>query len=173
MKTRGLLPALLFSASVALRAADPAAATAPLEVDKPSPGIKTQLNAPAPQYIYAPPASVDLKPAAAPDPDVLVLPKYTVKQRPRPRLGENVILGPDAFNEKLAKERMSSLDRNLLNKFTLPGWFGGVSAADRAREDYNREKAAELKTDVLHLAKAVEVTDPAQAKALRDAVNKP
>ena len=171
MNNRGFLLALLLTAGAALRAADPAAATAPLEVDKPSPQVKTQLNASAPQY--APPPPVDLKMTAAPDPDVLVLPKYTVKQRPRPRLGENVILGPDAFNAKLANDRLSSLDRNLLNKFTLPGWFGGVSAADRAREDYNREKKEELKEDVLHLAKAAEVTDPAQAKALRDAVNKP
>ena len=171
MNNRGLLLTLLFSAGAALRAAEPAAATAPLEIDKPSPEVKAQLNAAAPHY--APPAPVELKPQAEPDPEVLILPKYTVKQRPRPRLGENIILGADAFNDKLAKERMSSLDRNALNKFTLPGWMGGVSAADRAREEYNREKAAELKADVLHLAKAAEVTDPAQAKALRDAVNKP
>src|SRR3954466_4374154 len=99
MKNRGILPALLLIAGTALRAADPAAATAPLEIDKPSPQVKAQLSAGAPQY--APPAPVELRPQAEPDPEVLILPKYSVKQRPRPRLGENVILGADAFNAKL------------------------------------------------------------------------
>jgi hypothetical protein len=120
---------------------------------------------------YAPaPAS---KPAPAPNPDVLELPKITVTQKKRPRLGDNVMMTTKAFNDKLAKENLSSFDRNFLNKFSLPDWFGGQSAAARAREEYDRQQHAQLTDDVNALAKVVEVQDPAQAKALRDAINRP
>lgn len=120
---------------------------------------------------FSPPA--EAQPATEPDPDVLELPKMTVKQRPRPRLGESVILGPKAFNEELAKRNLSALDRNLLNKFTLPSWLGGVSAAERAREDYEIAQKRQFMSDVLTIAKAAELTDPANAKALREAAAKP
>ena len=109
----------------------------------------------------------------APDPDVLQLPKMTVTQKKRPRLTDQVMMTNKAFNEKLAKEKLTSVDRDVLNKFTLPAWFGGQSAADRAREDYDREQRAQFVSDVNRMAKVVEQTDPAQAKALRDAVSKP
>jgi hypothetical protein len=110
-----------------------------------------------------------------PDPEVLELPKITVKQQPRPRvrLGESTILGPKAFNDELAKKNLGTLDRSVLNKFTLPAWLGGVSAADRAREDYNLAQKQQFMSDVLTISKAVEQTDPAAAKALRDAAAKP
>lgn len=107
----------------------------------------------------------------APNPDVLELPKMTVKQRPRPRLGENVILGPKAFNEELAKKNLSALDRSFLNKFTLP--LFGISAAERAREDYNIAQKRQFLSDVMTIARAAELTDPANAQALREAAAKP
>ena len=83
------------------------------------------------------------------------------------------MLTSKAYNDKLAKEKLSSLDRNVLNKFTLPSWFGGVSAAERAREERDREQRTQMANDVFGLAKVVEVSDPVQAKALRDAMNRP
>lgn len=167
---RGLL--LFLGLLTILPAAEPSVAAAPESTAKLSSQVVRQLNTVLPQY--APPAvPLAVEPAAAPDPDVLELPKVTVKQRPRPRLTPQVMMTTKGFNEKLANEKMSALDRNLLNKFTLPGWLGGLSAADRAREEYNRAKTEQLRTDVLGLAKAVEVLDPEQAKVLRDAINRP
>jgi hypothetical protein len=136
--------------------------------------VSQQLTDKLPKYTPPPPAApVQAEPAMAPNPDVLQLPKVTVKQRKRPRLTDEVMMTTKAFNEKLAKERLSSLDRNVLNKFTLPAWFGGVSAEQRARDDYEREKRADLANEVFGLAKIAEQTDPEQAKALRDAISRP
>jgi hypothetical protein len=119
--------------------------------------------------------SVDRAPASqteAPpaDSEVLELPKMTVKQqpRPRPRLGDKTILGPKAMNDELAKRMTTGFDRGL-NKFSL----GGQSAAERAREDYNIQQKRQFLDDVLTISRAAEVTDPANAKALRDAAAKP
>lgn len=127
---------------------------------------------PAPESGTAPGvAPVDS--VAATDPEILHLKKVTVTPRKRPRLTDDTIMTTKAYNDKLAKEKLSSLDRNLLNKFTLPSWFGGVSAAERAREERNRELRTQTADDVFNLAKVVEVNDPEQAKALREAMNRP
>jgi len=60
-----------------------------------------------------------------------------------------------AFNEKLAKEKLSSFDRDFLNKFTLPSWFGGVSARIAPARVQSR-KYDELTKDVLQMAKVTE-----------------
>jgi hypothetical protein len=92
--------------------------------------------------------------------------KVTPKQRPR--------LTPDlVVTNKGLEDKASALDGKLLNKFTLPGWMGGQTAADRAREEQRLKQKEELTQDVNTIAKAVEAVDPAQAKALRDAVAKP
>lgn len=148
-----------------------------------SPTVAEKLNAQLPKYdpaatkedkdkTVAPPAATGALDAPV-DPEVLRLKKVTVTPRKRPRLGDDVMMTSKAYNDKLAKEKLSSLDRNVLNKFTLPSWFGGVSAAERAREERNREQRTQMANDVFGLAKVVEVTDPAQAKALRDAMNRP
>ena len=178
MKT-AVLPLSLFLAAT-LSAADtaPAAPASSLEVaaegdkasSKLSPAVSQKVTAGLPAYSPAPPAPPP-KPANAPNPDVLELPKITVKQRPRPRLSPEVVYTTNDFNEKLAKEKLSSFDRNVLNKYTLP--FFGVSAATRAREEYEREKKAQLVEDVSAVARATEVVDPEAAKSLRDAVNRP
>jgi hypothetical protein len=61
----------------------------------------------------------------------------------------------------------------VLNKFTLPAWLGGVSAAERAREQFNIDQKRQFMDDVLTIAKAAEQTDPANAQALRAAAAKP
>jgi hypothetical protein len=105
------------------------------------------------------------------DPEVLELPKMTVKQqpRPRPRLGDQKILGPQAFNAELAKKMTTGLDRGINGSSLL----GNYSAAERAREDYNIAQKRQFLDDVLTISKAAEVTDPANAKALREAAGKP
>ena len=180
MRIAGTFLTLCLAASpVFLRAeepARPAAAPAPAapeaKSDKVSPQLAQQMAAVLPKY--APPAPVEAKPAA-PDPDVVELPKVTVTQKKRPRLKltDEVMMTPKSFNEKLAKENLSSFDRNFLNKFTLPGWFGGQTPEERAREEYRLQQKEALTKDVLNLAKVSEVVDPAQAKELRDAINKP
>lgn len=161
--------------------------TEPTTGVKLSPEVSQKLTDKLPKY--APPAAEPEKPAttdpitapgvapvdsAVPtDPEVLHLKKVTVTPRKRPRLSDDAIMTTKAYNDKLAKERLSSLDRNVLNKFTLPSWMGGVSAAERAREERNRELRTQTANDVFNLAKVVEVSDPEQAKVLRDAVNRP
>ena len=128
---------------------------------------------PANPEIAPSPGVVPLDSAAATDPEILHLKKVTVTPRKRPRLTDDTMMTTKAYNDKLAKEKLSSLDRNVLNKFTLPSWFGGVSAAERAREERNRQLRTETANEVFSLAKVVEVSDPEQAKALRDAMNRP
>ena len=147
--------------------------------EKLSPAVAQQLTDKLPKYIA--PAAV--KPTAtgptvteaapAPDPEVLQLEKVKVTPKKRPRLNDEVMMTSAAFNDKLAKEKLSSFDRNFLNKFALPSGFGGVSAAERARDEYNREQHAQMATDTANLARVVEVSDPEQAKVLRDAINRP
>jgi len=153
--------------------------TEPAAETKLSPEVSQKLTNQLPKY--SPPAEKkeDVKPAATPvtavgetDPDLLELPKIKVLPKKRPRLGNDVMMTTKAYDEMLAREKLSSLDRNFLNKFTLPSWFGGVSAAERARDEYDREKRAQMANEVFGLAKVVEITDPEQAKALRDAVNR-
>ncbi len=134
--------------------------------DKLSPGVTQMLSSNLPKY--APPGPA--KPAAEPSSDAIELPKVIVKQKKRPRLGDEVMMTNKAFNERLAKEKTSSFDRDFLNKY---GFLGGASAAERAREEYDRAQRAQLVQDVSVMAKALEQEDPAAAKALRDAANKP
>ena len=126
-------------------------------------------SAPAGEPATARPRAAE--PGEGPNSDVLELPKMTVKPRARPRLGQIDILGPKAFNEELAKKNLSAFDRSFLNKFTLP--LFGTSAAERAREEYNIAQKQQFLSDVLTIAKAAEATDPANAKALREAAAKP
>ena len=158
-----LLTLLIVAGPAALRADEPAAKPAKL-----SPEVAQRLTAVLPKY--APPA--ETKPAA-PNPDVLELPKVIVTQKKRPRLTPEVMMTPMAFNQKLAHDNLSTFDRSFLNKFTLPDWFGGLSAEQRAREEYERQKRAELIQEVNVIAKAAEQLDHAKAKALRDDAGKP
>jgi len=126
-------------------------------------------TAPAP----APAAKTDTPggPGGAQDPDLLVLPTMVVKQKPRPRLTESVVYKDKKdFGAIFAKQNYTQLDQ-ALNKFTLP--LFGTSLEARAYDDYMRQKNAQIKDDINALSKAVEATDPAEAKALREAASKP
>lgn len=148
------------------KAADPAPAAAPKPA-KVSAALAQAMATTMPKYAPPPPE----KPITV-DPDVLELPKMTVrKPRPRVKLTDEIVMSRDAFNTKLARENLGSFDRNVLNKYTLP--FLGISAQERARDEYERKKREELAEEVSRLAKVGAVVDPDGAKALKDAASKP
>ncbi len=167
--TAQLLGLLLTALCLTARAADtPAApaATAPVEPKKAEPAVVTPPATPAP---FSPLA--DAKAAEKPaDPDILELPKMTVKQKPRPRLTPEIMVTRQAFGEELAKKKFSGLDQ-ALNKFTLP--LFGTSIAERALEENEREKKAQLAADTANIVKVLEQVDPAEAKALKKDAAKP
>ena len=184
MKTAGPIFAILvaLTQTLAAQTTDPVPVAAPTATTAAPATDAPKLSAEVSQVLteklpkYAPPALEPPKldiPGPVTDPDVLELPKVTVTQKKRPRLTDQVMMTTNAFNEKLAKEKLSSFDRNFLNKFALPTWLSGVSAAQRAREEYDREQRAQFISDVARMAKVAEQIDPAQAKAMQDAANKP
>jgi hypothetical protein len=153
---------------------------------KPSVEVSKQLNAVMPKYDPNAPAvpaepkpgdpvkimtREDIAKAANPDnaPDVLVLPTMKVKQKPRPRLTPDLVASTKGSNEIFLK-KSTQLDQ-ALNKFTLP--LFGTSVVERAYEENARAKKQELNADVSAVAKALDQSDPAEAKALRDAAAKP
>jgi hypothetical protein len=154
---------------------------------KPSAPVAASITAALPKYdpTPAPAAPAEPKPgdpvkpvtpediarAANPDnADLLVLPKMTVKQRPRPRLTPEVVFTKQQLGSELAKKKFSELDQ-ILNKFTLP--LFGTSLASQALEDYQREKNIQMRDDVKQISGALDKVDPAEAKALREAAAKP
>jgi len=142
----------------------------------PSPATSNKIISGLPKYSPVAPAAP--APAARPDgpggatdPDLLELPKMVVRQKPRPRLTEDVVYKDKKdFGAIFAKQHFTQLDQ-ALNKFTLP--LFGTSLEARAYDEYQRQKNAQMAEDVSALSKAVEQTDPAEAKALRQAMAKP
>jgi len=143
----------------------------------PSPAVSDKIISGLPKYSPVAPAAPAAKsetpggPVIAADPDVLVMPTMVVKQKPRPRLTEDVVYKDKKdFGAIFAKQNYTQLDQ-ALNKFTLP--LFGTSLEARAYDDYMRQKNAQVTEDVNNISKAVERTDAAEAKALRDAMSKP
>lgn len=161
------LPLLAIAQEVPAQPAEVPAPVAAAPAEKPAAKPNPVLIPGLPTY-NPPPAETKALDQPA-DPDVLELPKMTVKQKPRPRLTPDVVFTKNAFGEDLAKKKFSSLDQTL-NKFTLP--LFGASLAQRALEEYEREKNEKMVSDVGTIATALEQTDPAEAKALREAVSK-
>ena len=171
-------PALLLTLCLAtvLHAEENVAATtpavppaAPVFKIPTTPGIspaQQQVNDTLPKYDAAAPKGNGTN--NTPSPDALELPKLKVTPKQRPRLTPEIVV-----TNKGLEDKVSPLDGKLLNKFTLPGWMGGQTAAERAREEQRLKQKEELTQDVNTIAKALETVDPAQAKSLRDAVGKP
>lgn len=112
----------------------------------------------------------DIAKLADPDnPDVLVLPKMTVKQKPRPRLTPDMI-ATDKGLADLHAQKTTDLDR-VLNKFTIP--LFGVSAAERARQELEAKKKREMADEVSAISKVLDAAQPQEADALRAAAAKP
>lgn len=160
--TLGLVLALAVSARADEAPAPAPATTPPARSTNLLPGLPT----------FAPPPPPAPKPLDQPstDPDVLVLPKMTVKQKPRPRLNADIVYEQKDLGNLLAKQKFTQLDQ-ALNKFTLP--LFGQSIAERALEEHRREKKQALTEDVLNLSNALKQTDPAEAKALEKAITMP
>jgi hypothetical protein len=169
MKTTPKL-GLLFVMLAVIACAEEAPAKPAVAPAEPAPQTaREQLSATLPKYEPPPPA--EAKPLDKPaDPDVLELPKMTVKQKPRPRLNTDIVYTRQNLGDKLAKEKFSELDR-VLNSFTIPLFGAGI--AERALEEHEREKKKQLNLDVQNISKALEQSDPAEAKALKEAVSKP
>jgi len=135
---------------------------------KPSPAVSEQITAGLPKYTPAPPQKPQ-EPVMAPNPDVLELPKMTVKQKPRPRLTPDLVSSKKDIGADWAKHNFTGLDQ-ALNKFTLP--LFGTSIEARAYEEYLRARQEQVNSEVSNISKALEVVDPKEAKALRDAATK-
>lgn len=170
MKTTPKLGLLFFAFSVIACAEDaPAKPAVPATEQPPAQSAREQLAATLPKYEPAPPPEPKKLDQPA-DPDVLELPKMTVKQKPRPRLNTDIVYTRHNLGDKLAKEKFSELDR-VLNSFTIP--LFGAGMAERALEEHEREKKKQLNLDVQNISNALEQSDPAEAKALKEAVSKP
>ena len=153
---------------------------------KPSAAVSQQLTAALPKFDPNPaPVAAEPKPgdpikvmtkediarAANPDnADLLVLPTMKVKQKPRPRLTPDLVATEKGASAIFINKKSTQLDQ-ALNKFTLP--LFGTSVVERAYEENARAKKQELNSDVSAVAKALDASDPAEAKALRDAAAKP
>jgi hypothetical protein len=183
MQTTAKLGLILLGLTVSARADDTPAPAQPAP-EKPTATVIAVPARPADQDraallpglpTYAPPPPPAPKqldqPNTPTDPDVLVLPKMTVKQKPRPRLNADIVYASDKdLGNVLAKQKYTQLDQ-ALNKFTLP--LFGQSLAERAIEDHKREKKQALTDDVLNISNALKDTDPAEAKALEKAITMP
>lgn len=160
--------------AAATPAPDPAAPAAPRFVIAPADSTASpaqqEVTAKLPKFdANAPKEPRSTGTVGTASPDAIELPKMVIrKPKERPRLTPDLVTTNKAIEEKL-----SPLDTKLLNKFTLPGWMGGQTAAERAREDQRIAEKEELRQDVNTMAKALSVTDPEKAKALRDAAGKP
>jgi hypothetical protein len=183
MKTTAKLGLVLCALSVTALADDAPASPAKPAVDpmtaplpdnmRPAPEVR-QPNILPGMPTFSPPPPPEAKkldqPNTPADGEVLVLPKLTVKQKPRPRLNADIVYAPKDLGNLLARQKYTQLDQ-ALNKFTLP--LFGQSLAERALEEHEREKKQAITADVLNLAKAVEQTDPEEAKSLKKAVTMP
>ena len=146
--------------TAALPKFDPNPAPAPAVAAEPKPGDPIKVI-----------TKEDIARAANPDnADLLVLPTMKVKQKPRPRLTPDLVATEKGASAIFINKKSTQLDQ-ALNKFTLP--LFGTSVVERAYEENARAKKQELNSDVSAVAKALDQSDPAEAKALRDAAAKP
>ena len=94
---------------------------------------------------YAPPPDGSQKPeASTTDPDVLVLTKVVVKDRPPPKINSNDLITTKAFDKKLARDFQNSLKGldAVLNGFSIP--LISPSMAARGRAAYKAQRMDDL-----------------------------
>jgi len=126
--------------------------------------LRAEIRARLPAYT-PPPDQPKNAPAAAttPDPDVLELPKLTVREKIQPRIKTIDLMTPRALNRKFAvdyKKSLNGLDA-VLNGFSIP--LFGPSLAARGRAQYR----AQQYRDMFDTIDAIANVDPAQAAGLR------
>ena len=104
--------------------------------------------------------------AAAADPDLVILPDMTVIEKQQLRMAEESLYRKGAYDKELVKRELSELDRNFLNRFTIP--FIGTSNEARAREAYLARKNAEQQERLARLNRLVARLDKHEAREFRD-----
>jgi len=111
--------------------------------------------------------------AAVLDPELVVLPQFTVQQKMQQRLKEETLYQQGNYDKELIKRELSEFDRYFLNRFELGLNLGfiriglGDSKEARAREKYLERKRLERDQRLTLLAAVVSVRDPQEAKELR------
>lgn len=126
--------------------------------------LSAEIRAGLPAYT-PPPTKPRNAPAAAttPDPDVLELPKLTVREKAQQRIMPNDLMTPRALNKKFAadyKRSLKGLDA-VLNSFSIP--LISPSLAARGRAQYR----AQQYRDMFSTIDAIGMIDPGQAAELR------
>jgi len=107
------------------------------------------------------------------DPELVVLPQFTVQQKMQQRLKEETLYQQGNYDKELIKRELSEFDRYFLNRFELGLNLGfiriglGDSKEARAREKYLERKRLERDQRLTLLAAVVSVRDPQEAKELR------
>lgn len=166
--------ALVLSAGVAAPdpetppAAPAPAATTPAPRPRPrlSSGLRNQVVSVVPAY--SPPApDANNKPK---DPDVVELPRVTVREPRLPALDDDAMLTPKGLEEKRINQNLPAFDREFLSRYTLP--LFGVSNATRAKFMEEDEKRLRDLDETKRLIEVLEQVDPAQAKELRSIRNR-
>ena len=99
--------------------------------------------------------------------DVVVLPKYTVRDRRLPRAEADDWLSQQALAQKIKRDYLNSLNPldRLLNGFSIP--FLTPSVAARAAAQHDDDKRRREQADLDHLLDVVGAADPDAAAALR------
>jgi hypothetical protein len=126
--------------------------------------LSAEIRASLPAYT-PPPTEPKNAPAAATtsDPDVLELPKLTVREKAQQRITPNDLMTPKALNKKFAadyKRSLKGLDE-VLNSFSIP--LISPSLAARGRAQYR----AQQYRDMFNTIDAIGTIDPGQAAELR------
>ena len=144
----------------------PATAATPRPRPRLSSGLRDQVVSTVP--VYAPPAA---DAGANPkDPDVVELPRVTVREPRLPSLDDDSMLTPKGLEEKLIEKHLPPIDRNLLNRFTLP--LVGVSNAQRAKFMEEDDRRLRDLDETKRQIELLEQVDPAQARELRTIRNR-
>jgi hypothetical protein len=160
MKPAGLFMVLALGGSAALPGAE--AGTGIISGE-----ISAKIREGLPAYRPPPPdTGTDAEASARPvDPDVLVLPKMTVKERRLPRDAADHLMGRDDFKRKLENIYLDELAKvgplnYFLNQFTIP--ILSPSKAERGRAIYRARELDRLR----HVSDAARTLAPEAAAAL-------
>lgn len=163
MKPAGLI--LLLPAGWGLIAAEPAP-------DRLSPRLSEELRLSLPKYVApAAPADAADDNSAAPDPDLVVLPKMVIQEKRLPGNDPDAWLGPREVQRKALaayKGSMSRLD------WALNSWFIPLvspPASARARAAYESAKIRDEVDRLNSIINAIEAADPKAATRLRRAMD--
>jgi hypothetical protein len=143
-----------------------------------APRVVDRVRALLPEYAPEAHAKAEAERAAvaAVDPDVEVLPEFTVVEKAMRQMREDSLYRQGAFDQELVKRELSDFDRYLLNRYTLVlrlGFFSigiGTTKEARAREAYLARKQRERDEHIQDLADVVSVADPDEGRALRHMV---